>query len=497
MYAIISKSIFLLLFFFSTIAVAQQVDSLSQEFPFPDSLEMGLDSISDVDVSLLEVQEMDTVLISDDSLGAEWIPDAPFDLVADRLSCLSEEMQIAMNFNPKVHSFIEYFSIRNRDYTRMVMSRMHIYFPIFEEYLAKYGLPDELKYLAIVESGLNPTAISRAGAGGLWQFMPGTGRYYKLHQDWYIDERLDPYKATEAACKYLAELYRMFGDWELALASYNAGPGNVRKAIRKSGFKNSFWEIYNHLPKETRSYVPQFVAVTYVLNHLKEHNLEVEDQYFARHYEEVELQGYAHLSTIAEMIDVCPDDLKRLNPAVKRGALPDNNKSYAIRIPSDRWEVFDLEKELILDSAAKVGKAELEYLAKTAPGGTYGREKIVYKVRSGDVLGKIAVKYNVSVADLRKWNNLNGNMIRIGQSLNIWLDATTYNRVMGSPAPVASAKTPVQPIIEGDKKFHLVQPGDTLWKISKQYEGLTIDKIKQMNSMSNDQIKPGQKLIIG
>ena len=200
-----------------------------------------------------------TAEVEDTVYHYDHIPDVPYELVEDRIKCIPSS--IPLNFNERVYAFVNYFAVIDRDYTRMIMERTPLYFPIIEKYLKKYNLPDELKYLAIIESGLKPNAISRAGAVGLWQFMPGTGNYFKLHTDWYVDDRMDPYKATEAACQYLSQLYSIFNDWGLALAAYNAGPGNVRRAIRRSGYKKKFWDIYRYLPRETRGYVPQFVAM--------------------------------------------------------------------------------------------------------------------------------------------------------------------------------------------------------------------------------------------
>lgn len=354
----------------------------------------------------------------DSSQFYQFIPDVSYDLVSDRLKCLSST--VPLNFNNRVFGFVNYFAVKDREYTQMVMDRTSQYFPLIEQYLAKYNLPDEIKYLAIVESGLNPRAISRAGAAGLWQFMPSTGRLYKLHQDWYVDERLDPEKATEAACKYLSQLYGIFKDWELALAAYNAGPGNVRRAIRRSGYKKKFWEIYRYLPRETRSYVPQFVAITYLLNYAEEHNL-----YFQSipqiETETVLVNHFLHLKTFGDQLNICPEDLAHLNPAIKRGALPEQINNYPLKIPVDLYPEFLENQEKILDLARNNGKKEIEYLARNSVGSTWGRERISHRVRSGEVLGIIAEKYRVRISDIRKWNGIRGNLIRTGQRLNIWV----------------------------------------------------------------------------
>ena len=281
------------------------------------------------------------------------------------------------------------------------------FFPLFEFYLEKYGLPEELKYLSIVESGLNPRAISRAGAGGLWQFMPYTGRSYGLHQDFYIDERFDPEKATEAACRYMKMLYNMFGDWELAMAAYNSGPGNVRKAIRRSGYKKNFWEVYRYLPRETRSYLPQYVAILYVLNYSEEYNLTADNSEYMMDFDTLLVDNFINLKVLAEELDICYSDLDRLNPAIKRFALPESSKKYPVKIPSDKIGILRQNREAILHSTSLTGKNELELLAKKTPGSTYGRERIVYRVRSGDVLGTIAERFHVRISDIKKWNNIN------------------------------------------------------------------------------------------
>lgn len=422
----------------------------------------------------------------------EEIPEVTYDLMQDRLSCIDSE--IPLSFNERVYSFADYFIIRNRDYTKRVISRSNVYFPIFEASLAEHGLPEVLKYLAIIESGLNPNAISRVGAGGLWQFMPSTGLHYKLSQSFYIDERMNPWESTDAACKYLKQLYRMFGDWELALAAYNTGPGNVRKAIRRSGYKSTFWEIYRYLPRETRSYVPQFMAMIYVINYAAEHNLrDINTQFeYIPEYDTIHVTDYVHLETLTNQLNLCVDDVIALNPQIIRGAIPEGIKDYALKIPLDLADSVRAHKSDLLDSASKVGKKELDYLARNNPGSVYGRTKITYRVRSGDVLGKIAERYHVRVSDLKKWNRLNSNMIRVGQRLNVWVLPNYSSKTKASYTASTKPKKPV--VIDG--KYHLVQSGDSLWSIAKLYEGLTIDKLKKMNSLTSSRISPGQKLLI-
>lgn len=429
---------------------------------------------------------------SQDVLMNEEIPEITYDLMQDRLSCI--ESEISLSFNERVYSFADYFIFRNRDYTKKVISRSNVYFPIFEEVLSKYEMPEELKFLAIIESGLNPNAVSRVGAGGLWQFMPSTGLHFKLGQSFYIDERMDPWKSTDAACLYLKQLYHMFDDWELALAAYNAGPGNVRKAIRRSGYKSTFREVYKYLPRETRSYVPQFMAMIYVINYATEHNLldlNTELNYLPE-YDTILVSDYMHLETFAGQINLCVDDLIALNPQIVHGAIPEGTVDYALRVPLDLIDSIRLHKDDLLDSASKVGKKELDYLARNTPGSVYGRTKITYRVQSGDVLGKIAERYHVRVSDLKRWNNINSNMIRVGQRLNVWVLPNYSSNTRSSY--VAKAK-PVKPIII-DGKYHLVRSGDSLWSIANLYEGLTIEKLKKMNGMSSSRIKPGQKLLI-
>jgi len=315
---------------------------------------------------------------------------------------------------------------------------------------------------------------------------------YGLHADWYIDERMDPVKSTEAAAKHLQSLYNIYNDWELALAAYNCGGGNVNKAIRRSG-KKTFWEIYPYLPRETRSYVPQFVAIVYSFQYAEDHNLIIEerDYEYAMASDTIMVKQFTNLATVANLLDLCNEDLELLNPAIKRKAIPESKKFFALRIPADKMEYFQLNRESILDSAS-TGKQELDQLAKTAVGGTYGKDKVIHRVNSGDVLGSIAQEYKVSVADIKKWNNLYSNTIRIGQKLDIWMIPGSYN----SSVTLAKAAAPQNVVINGTK-YHVVQPGDTLWQISKTYNNVSVEQIKLWNNLKTNSIKPGQKLVVG
>lgn len=419
----------------------------------------------------------------------EYVPaDETPEVLTARLTALQKD--IPLTYNEKVHAFINYFLIRDRDHTRNVMRKMDVYFPLFEKHLKENNMPEELKYLSVIESALIPQAVSRARAVGLWQFMSYTGKYCGLKIDWYIDERMDPEKSTIAACKYLSQLHIIFNDWELALAAYNTGPGNVKRAIRRSGGKRTFWEIYPFLPRETRAYVPQYVAMVYALNHSSDHNLFAEGKEELLRNDTLAVKGYLHLETLAQLTNSCLDDYRKLNPSVLHDVLPDG-REHVIRMPLAAKMELDKNRVAILDSATNANKTKVEALAKNAAGNTLGREMAVYRVKSGDVLGVIARRYGVRVEDMKKWNNLSSNMIRTGQRLNIWLLPGQQEKLA-----VASNNTvPVTKSLDGQKTY-TVQPGDTLWDITKKFQGLTIEKIKSLNNLKSNELKPGQKLIV-
>lgn len=447
----------------------------------------------------------------------------PSELIADQLACLQND--IPLSYNNTIQAFINYFTVRKRSYIRKMLARKHVYFPLFEETLKKNNLPDELKYLSIVESGLNPRAVSPARAAGLWQFISSTGREHGLRQDSYIDERMDPVKATQAGCRYLQTLYNTFGDWELALSAYNCGPGNVRRAIRRSGNKTAFWDIYPHLPRETRSYVPMFVAITYVMNHHKDYNIRPDSPERYIPYDTIHVNKRLDLELFAKQLEVPLEDFKLLNPQLKRDEVPAHLINYALRIPKNALVTLAANREAILDSASRYYPGQLPELlvAQATVNGddepkyraaSSGPSKITHKVKKGDALGKIAEYYNVAVADIRKWNKLRGSTIRAGQRLAIWVQEQTTHTSSAKLAPAARVekdkpaavaatqvkketttasvqKAPVK------RKVYLVQPGDTLWSISKYHGGIPVHKIKKMNNLRSNSLKAGQKLILG
>ncbi len=428
----------------------------------------------------------------------EVIPDNTYDEVADRISCIEKE--VPLKFNERVMAFIDYFAIKDRAYTKDIIKKKELYFPIFSEALSRHKMPDELKYLAIVESGLRPNAISRANAVGLWQFISSTGKMYGLHSNWYLDDRMDPVEASDAAARHLKDLYRMFDSWELALAAYNCGPGNVRKAIRRSGYKKDFWSIYRYLPRETRSYVPQYVAITYLFNHLDEHGFEEQPEVFSPEMDTILISQYFHLETFCNQSGLCLDDMLQWNPQIKRGAIPEGTINFALRIPSDWKEQIVSNRSYLYDTASKVGKKHLDYLARNTPGSTYGRERLYYRVRSGDVLGTIAQRYGVRVSDLRRWNRIRGNLIRVGQRLSIWVlpsyNSKTKNLYASNTAKTKQSASTSKPITSsGSGTIYTVKSGDSLWSISRN-NNTSIEKLKLANNLRSNTIKPGQSLVI-
>src|SRR5690554_1566721 len=343
------------------------------------------------------------------------------ELLKDRLRLLNEKSVFNIEHNQAVENTIKsYLKNRKKSYERL-MALSEYYFPLFEEKLAKYNIPMELKYLAIVESALNPRAVSRMGAGGLWQFMLPTGRAFNLNVDSYVDERYDPIKATEAACQYLSSLYNMYGDWDLALAAYNAGPGNVNKAIRRSGGMKNYWNIRRNLPRETQGYVPAFVATMYIFEYQKEHNIVPHKIEIKRvETDTIYLKRKMSFQQVSDLVDISVDEIRFMNPSYKLDIIPHSSeKANYVRLPIDRIGLFVSNEDKIYayidsekDKYEKVIPFKEEALASRS-GTRY------HTIRKGENLGVIARKYGVSVNNLKKWNNIAGSNIQAGKKLKI------------------------------------------------------------------------------
>lgn len=340
------------------------------------------------------------------------------DLMKSRLADLNEKTPFNLAFNPALEKVINGYLRYRKKYYPALMAKAKYYFPMFEQYLDQYDIPLEMKYLAIVESALRPKARSRVGASGMWQFMYGTGKQFDLKVSSYVDERYDPVKSTIAACKYLSQLYKIFGDWDLALAAYNSGPGNVSKAIKRSGGFKNYWNIRPYLPTETAGYVPAFYATMYIFEYANEHNIYSElPKFFNFQTDTIQVKRTISFDQISETINVDEQVLSFLNPAYKLDIIPHiKDRNYAVRLPSNKIIDF-LDKEQELYTLADLDDAKRE---KPLPKYFEMDKRIRYKVKSGDYLGKIANKFGVRVSNIKQWNGLKTSDLKIGQRLYIY-----------------------------------------------------------------------------
>ena len=476
------------------------------------------------------------------------------EVLKKRLRKLDVQSPFVIEYNPALENVIKSFLKNRAKSFERQMALAEYYFPLFEEKLSKYNLPLEIKYLAIVESALQPKAKSKVGAGGLWQFMPATGKQYKLNISTYVDERHDPIKSTEAACHYMMNMYAIFGDWSLVLASYNCGPGNVSKAIRRSGGKTDYWEIRKYLPRETANYLPAFLATMYIYEFKKEHGLvpkKAEMTYFET--DTVMVKQAMTFKQLSDLLDISEEQLEYLNPIYKSKYIPSIDDEYFyLRLPKNKIGIFvsneekiygylaylEQEKERNLQLALQAKKrdsiAKQDSLAVAASLVVANNEPVemeevlkkrtkevvsknFHKVKKGETLAEIAKKNQVSITDLKTWNKIKGSTINAGQSLVIQTTKkVTVNEVVKKPKPkteiverevenavavntekptenkYSSAKSK----IEIKEDYYIVQKGDSIFSITKKFPNLTADDLKKKNDLKTDNIQPGMKLKI-
>ena len=407
----------------------------------------------------------------------------------ERLKVLDKKTIFDVAYHPSLESVIHMFLTEKRDLMERMLFRSQYYFPLFEQELDAQGMPLEIKYLAMVESALNPTAKSRVGATGLWQFMYDTGKMYGLEVTNYVDERQDPVKSTQAAVRYLKKLHQIFGDWNLALAAYNSGPGNVNKAIRRAGGNKNFWAIRPYLPKETSGYVPAFLASMYIFEHAGPLGLKAAPLAVPRHATDtVQVKQWMEFGALAKELSVDSALIAQLNPQYKKQVIPYvEGERYGLRLPVEAVGRFVANEKQIyaqLKPAELARRAQVEAMVQAAPAVTR------YKVRSGDFLGKIADKHQVTVKQIMQWNKLKSTNIAVGQSLIIHGKNSGASVAQNSTASTKAKAGSNQ----SDTEWYEVRPGDTLWSIAQRFKDISLDQIKQWNPQLGNNIQPGTKV---
>lgn len=456
----------------------------------------------------------DTSFIAINTPDSAYTPEFSDSVYISRLDALPLVME--MSYNKIVRNYIHMYTNKRRELVETMLGLSDYYFPIFEQILDAENMPIELKYLAVIESALNPNAVSRVGATGMWQFMYYTGKSYKLEINSLVDERRDPIKATYAAASFMNDLYDIYGDWILVIAAYNCGPGNVNKAIRRSGGKKDYWEIYYHLPRETRGYVPAFIAATYVMNYYKEHNIPYKKSDLPILCDTLEIKEKIHFEQISHFMDIEVDELRSLNPQYRKDIIPGNSKPYILRLPYYNTLSFIDKQDSIVayNDSVYFNPAAM---AKTPVHNTYkpglpskNHTKVYYTIKSGDNLGFIAEWYSVSVSNIKYWNGIRSSRIRAGQKLTIYvhkskvskykkINTMTFAQKQATIGKKVESKVsaPITPLKAGEFELYTVKRGDTLWDIAKIFPGVTDTEIMQWNGITNAaKISVGQQLKI-
>lgn len=458
------------------------LDGISEPYIFPSDTALSRDSLLSIwyrmgDLTVdMEPSDIDSAVMLSD------IPDSVYIDRLQRLSCF-----VSVPYNSIIRNHIIYYTQKMPDKMEKILGLSAYYIPIFEEIFNKYDLPLELSTMAVIESALNAKAVSRAKAKGMWQFMYSTAKRYGLTINSYVDERFDPIASADAAARYLRDSYRIFGDWNLAIASYNCGAGNVNKAIRRSGGSKDFWKIYPYLPRETRGYVPSFYAALYAMRYYKEHNLTPDVISMPAHTDTLRINKMLHFEQIAHFTGISIDELRAHNPQYLHDIIPGTEKEYILQLPYQYTNAFiDHESEIYTynDSLYFNATAMKKIQQAAQP------SKIIHRVRSGETLSHIALKYGVSVRNIQRWNGI-GTNIRVGQRLAI------YTNGSGPAASRSSSGGKVSTTTSNGYVMYTVRSGDTLWDIAKKFNGVTVSDLQRLNGLNrNSKIYPGKKLRI-
>jgi len=451
------------------------------------------------------------------------IPDLPDSVFINRLAGIPSAIELT--YNKQVRSYLDLYTKTRRKQVSIMLGLSDYYFPMIEAKLDAYGLPLELKYLPIIESALNPVAKSRVGAQGMWQFMLGTAKLYKLNVNSYIDERLDPIRSTEVACAYLKELYSIFGDWHMVIAAYNCGPGNMKKAIQRSGGKKNYWDVFYYLPSETRGFVPAFIAATYIMNYSQDHGFSAVKPSFPIVSDTIMVHQELHLGQVSEVLGIDLPTLQMLNPKYRKKILPAAGGPYDLRLPEEKISSFIayqdsihifkqgvyLAKNNMDKEPVRTGKAKSN--VKVEPPSP-DDVALKYTVKSGDNLGYISSWYKVGVSSIRNWNGMSGNSLKTGQSLTIYVpksradDLREINGMtfaekqerVGKPesSVVVADQSPQSNPSPAKDQFVLytVRSGDNLWTIAQKYPGTSHEDIMRLNQMTGSKLQTGQVLKI-
>jgi len=452
---------------------AKRLDSLWFDELYQPSL---YDSINDMHLNIENLSVDDIKLDTTD--------------IKKKIALLNQKTQLEIIYHPALVRTIKAFLKQRKQSLGRLFGMAEYYFPIFEEKLSKYDIPLEMKYLAIVESALNPRAISRAGAGGLWQFMYSTGKVYGLEINTYVDERFDPLQETEAACKHMQDLYKVFHDWNLVLAAYNSGAGNVTKAIRRSGGYKNYWNIRPYLPRETAGYVPLFQATWFLGEYANDYGIQSTKPNF--HYigtDTIRVKQTISFNQVSRLLKISEKELEFLNPQYKLNIIPYvENKHYTLKLPLELVGVFVTNEALINELVQK----ELNRKEKPLPKFYKLRNYMVYRVRPGDYLGRIARKFHTTVRKIKRLNGMRSNRLRVGQKLKI------YSRYPVAVASHGKKQSIKKHHSNNSTKFvtYKVKAGDTLWDISRKYN-VSLSQIMKWNKLKyNTKLKPGMKLKI-